>query len=762
MGATRPADLLGAIILGWMSRLHARAEGSLFVLFDNDSAVRTETLIRAFGRPDHGPATVRLPVPPVVLAGIAANRPDSFPHAARAFATMPGINTLADVCRGCMGPDWDDRDDRIQRLGRLHHPLDPATLRALFAANDPASTLMRDRLESQRAIFEAWVSALPGGRERGLLLTGTLRDFGLRPLIAAILPDRDIRQALFGRITDDPDPARDSLVFHASSYRAGESASAMACHPELLARLFHGDGNGTDDTLFVAVLNHVRRYAALPRWTIETEMAAALEAFAGCLMTPTATDRQVLGLPPPTDGELLLDPERFAAENAGHLLPGPDQAFFTQHETAAPADGQDDGNAVGWNGSVAVVTRTKDRPLLLRRACHSVSEQSWRNLWWVVVNDGGDAGPVRDILSTSGIPADRIILIDNQTSVGMEAASNLGVRAVDTEFVVIHDDDDQWHPDFLKKSVRFLQGPRARAAGFDGVLSRAWRVSERIDGDRVTVLGAEPYMPWVSEVPLAQMAVGNFFAPISFLYRRRIFDQIGGYDESLPVLGDWRFNLDFLARANIGFLDSYLAWYHHRDTGSAQPVYANSVVGARSLHGQYFSVVTNGILRSDQTPLGLRTAVANAHQQRILERNMGAIRADLAKRVQPMSAPSVPAPPADRRLDQRDMRHIRDAVRRALPYTTSPARVLARLRWELRLAQMSRPEVRRKHLHKVLSMIPSPPDFDHIAYLRDHPEIWATRFNGRNELLPYHHYVLDGVDGGVVRPAPPVGQDGSS
>ncbi|WP_243698522.1 hypothetical protein [Paracoccus alkanivorans] len=124
------------------------------------------------------------------------------------------------------------------------------------------------------------------------------------------------------------------------------------------------------------------------------------------------------------------------------------------------------------------------------------------------------------------------------------------------------------------------------------------------------------------------MAAGNFFAPISFLYRKWVFDDIGGYDEGLPVLGDWRFNLDFLMRVNIGFLDRYLSHYHHRDMGDStrDGVYANSVVGACDLHGQYFSVVTNRILRDPSTPEGLRQVIANAHQQRVIEQNVHALR----------------------------------------------------------------------------------------------------------------------------------------
>ena len=39
----------------------------------------------------------------------------------------------------------------------------------------------------------------------------------------------------------------------------------------------------------------------------------------------------------------------------------------------------------------------------------------------------------------------------------MEAASNAGIKATNGELIVIHDDDDTWHPDFLKKCVCVLQ-----------------------------------------------------------------------------------------------------------------------------------------------------------------------------------------------------------------------------------------------------------------------------------------------------------------
>ena len=55
--------------------------------------------------------------------------------------------------------------------------------------------------------------------------------------------------------------------------------------------------------------------------------------------------------------------------------------------------------------------------------------------------------------------------------------------------------------------------------------------------------GVSPYNHWLQNVYLSDLAVENRFPPISFLFRRSVYDKIGGFDEELPVLGDWDFNL---------------------------------------------------------------------------------------------------------------------------------------------------------------------------------------------------------------------------
>ncbi len=273
---------------------------------------------------------------------------------------------------------------------------------------------------------------------------------------------------------------------------------------------------------------------------------------------------------------------------------------------------------------MAIITRTKDRPLLLKRAADSVAAQSWPHYLWVVVNDGGARGPVEEVIRASGVDPRKVRLVSNAHSLGMEAASNAGIAAVDSEFIVIHDDDDSWAPDFLEKTVSYLNSPAGDRYG--GVIAQSTYVSEEVKGDEVIVHARYPYQGWVRNVEFAEMACGNFFPPIAFLYRRSVYDAVGGYNESLPVLGDWFFNLEFLLQADIGMVHEPLAFYHHRDRASGKSgLYANSVIGGQSKHAEFTAVVRNEFLR--------RHAASNA----ALAMVMGYMNTDTRGRLSAMS-----------------------------------------------------------------------------------------------------------------------------
>ncbi len=98
---------------------------------------------------------------------------------------------------------------------------------------------------------------------------------------------------------------------------------------------------------------------------------------------------------------------------------------------------------------------------------------------------------------------------------------------------------------------------------------------------------------------MAEMVRMNQFPPIAFLFRRSAWEELGGFAEDLPVLGDWDFNLRFIEARDIGVIASPLARYHHRTLpAGVNASYGNSVhTGDR--HDRYDAVVRNRMLRRD-------------------------------------------------------------------------------------------------------------------------------------------------------------------
>ncbi len=275
-------------------------------------------------------------------------------------------------------------------------------------------------------------------------------------------------------------------------------------------------------------------------------------------------------------------------------------------------------NTSELNPTVGVITRTKNRPILLNRALRSVLDQNYPDWRMVVVNDGGDPGPVDHLVALYSEQAKgRIQVIHNPQSLGMEAASNVGIRALAGQVgcLVIHDDDDSWAPEFLTIATAELDHARAQHPSVRGVITMANAIYERIDGPEAVVERVEEYKPWLNHglISLSTLIVDNQFAPIQFLYDAEVLGEIGSYREDLPVLGDWEFNIRFLRCYDIMIIPQVLAFYHHR-VQDRDSIYGNSIHAGRERHNLYRQILKNEWLRTDlKTGIASLGALSNAY-----------------------------------------------------------------------------------------------------------------------------------------------------
>lgn len=242
---------------------------------------------------------------------------------------------------------------------------------------------------------------------------------------------------------------------------------------------------------------------------------------------------------------------------------------------------------------VAIITRTKNRPRLLRRALSSILAQGFSDWQLVLVNDGGEPSEVESVLAERAGELDgRIRVIHNPSSLGMEAASNQGIRESASDYIVIHDDDDEWAPDFLTETVRYLDDRPDEG----GVAVQTEIVFERLTPEGREVVERVPLEPNMRAVTLVDLLHFNRFVPISFLFRRSAYEALGGFDETLPVVGDWEFHLRFAVQFEIGYLKGrpLAFWNQRREASGAE---ANSMIAGLADHHAYSLQIRDQQLR---------------------------------------------------------------------------------------------------------------------------------------------------------------------
>ena len=246
--------------------------------------------------------------------------------------------------------------------------------------------------------------------------------------------------------------------------------------------------------------------------------------------------------------------------------------------------------------TVAILVRTKDRPRFLSRTLENIAQQTFTDYTVCVINDGGDEQATRAVIEASplGSNAQDSSRVQLLTTAGgnMEAASNAGLAATTSEYVAIHDDDDLWAPEFLERTVAALEE--------SGALMCTTRVVERYERENADG-EFEVYEERIFHDGLPGMGLQFLFrtnraVPIGILYRRSLHELVGFYDESLPVVGDWEFNMRAASVADILLVDEPLAYWSLRP--DAEGSEANSVK-RQADHARFDSMVRARAIRED-------------------------------------------------------------------------------------------------------------------------------------------------------------------
>lgn len=195
--------------------------------------------------------------------------------------------------------------------------------------------------------------------------------------------------------------------------------------------------------------------------------------------------------------------------------------------------------------AISIIVPVYNRANLIGRALASIASQTFSDFELIVVDDGS-TDAIEQACATVEIPRRR--LIRHTQNQGAAAARNTGIKIATGRWLAFLDSDDSWEPDKLARQVASL----SNAAPAFRACTTGYRLHR--DGQILAISLAMPPAGFRREI-----LFGCTICPGStLLVDRRVFDEIGPFDEGFRRLEDWDWLLRFAERYDIVFLPELL------------------------------------------------------------------------------------------------------------------------------------------------------------------------------------------------------------
>jgi len=261
---------------------------------------------------------------------------------------------------------------------------------------------------------------------------------------------------------------------------------------------------------------------------------------------------------------------------------------------------------------VDVFVRTKNRPLFLKRALHSITLQTWPHIHVHVINDGGERDPVEQLI---GSCPNSLSLTTHHIShsLGRAGALNYGLAHSTGDFVAIHDDDDSWNPHFVAALLRHYDVIARQIPRVGAVASLLRRTFETVVDNQVVYLRTvdartHHEMRGILHVERYLRFEEDLF-PIQLIFRRDLIDRVGRFDQTFVVAEDREFITRFIEKFEIAILTRPLAFHHVREA-SFDVAHSNSTADWERLVA-FLHVIENRIARSKMASREQSRAIPN-------------------------------------------------------------------------------------------------------------------------------------------------------
>lgn len=198
--------------------------------------------------------------------------------------------------------------------------------------------------------------------------------------------------------------------------------------------------------------------------------------------------------------------------------------------------------------SVVMAIHKAERKML-ENVMECVLNQTFEDFEFLIVDDGNDAG-ILEIIKEYGRVDPRVRLIGNTGNIGLTRSLIRGVRFARGRYIARQDVDDLSRPERLELQVNMME------SNSDLVLLGSWFVLTANKEDK-----AEVRNPDHDQVLRKKMRITNPFCHSSVLFRKEVYEQVGGYDKNYTTTQDLDLWYRMAEKGTLGVVEKVLVQY---------------------------------------------------------------------------------------------------------------------------------------------------------------------------------------------------------
>lgn len=210
---------------------------------------------------------------------------------------------------------------------------------------------------------------------------------------------------------------------------------------------------------------------------------------------------------------------------------------------------------------VSVIVPVYNAQKYLPESIRSILAQTYTDYELIIVDDGSTDQSVSVIKNFQKKHPDKITLIQKENG-GPASARNVGIKAAAGEYIAFNDADDLWLRSKLQRQLAFfeVQSPEV------GIV-----YTERLNFDHEGLyLVSKHRQKFAKGSIYRELLKSNFIPNNSVMVRRKCFDVVGLFDESLGIIEDYDMWLRIALKYQISFLPEVLSLYRLHPEGRSK------------------------------------------------------------------------------------------------------------------------------------------------------------------------------------------------